>query len=698
MRTTKTRLLGWLLLAVAIDSHALTLGRMRGAALLGQGLDVTVQVQTDPDESASSLCLEADVFHADTRQDPGRVQLTFDAPAAGQPVTVRIVSASAIDEPVVTVYLRAGCAQKTTRRYVLLSDIATELLASVPSRSGQLALVVPPAAPAGTAPLVSPNVAVAQTRAGETSAPPSGAAGVASTKPVAPARKRAASAPRKPAAAKSAAAVVSAPLAPAVSEKLQAGRSAGQSRLKLDPIEVLTERVATLESSTANVPNELAAREAQESQRLKALEDNVKSLVALASKNEASLLDLRTRLQQAESERYSNPLIYVLALLLLASLASIAVLLARRGRAASGTAGNWWNASPAMEKARPPEAMATTGRATVTSGFAPVSAPVPVSVQDSQPTPLEQSRAGGPRSRPAPITQVDVSLVEMSESTFDRLMQSGATHSAVRKAKETQGQPVAGTVLPANGRRLINSDELFDIRQQAEFFVSLGQTDQAVRILENRISESGESSPLAYLDLLKIFHSLGLKADFRQVREDFNLLFNARLPDFAGFGDEGRDLESYPAVMEQIEAVWGTPQAPALLESLVFREQWNSEREVFDTAAFRDLLLLHAVAQAADSLADELVVPVAASIARSVPPARFGPSLPAGAGPTAATDAPLPQLDGVSDVDIDLSDPGLSANNSSAAANTGSLPSALDDLIQFDLPGADAPGAPKRGA
>ena len=60
---TRTRLLGLLLLLLAVfDGHALTLGRMRGAAILSQGLDVSVQVAPDADESVASLCLEADVF------------------------------------------------------------------------------------------------------------------------------------------------------------------------------------------------------------------------------------------------------------------------------------------------------------------------------------------------------------------------------------------------------------------------------------------------------------------------------------------------------------------------------------------------------------------------------------------------------------------------------------------------------------
>ena len=51
MPTTKIRILGLVLLLAALESQALTLGRLRGAAIIGQGLDVSVQVQTDAGES-----------------------------------------------------------------------------------------------------------------------------------------------------------------------------------------------------------------------------------------------------------------------------------------------------------------------------------------------------------------------------------------------------------------------------------------------------------------------------------------------------------------------------------------------------------------------------------------------------------------------------------------------------------------------
>lgn len=115
---------------------------MRGLAVVGQPLEVSVPFQLDAEESASSLCIEADVFHADTCQEPGRFRVTVDAPLQlSQAATVRISSAASVDEAIITVYLKAGCAQKSTRRYVLLADFPSEPV--LPAAPLALPLVVP---------------------------------------------------------------------------------------------------------------------------------------------------------------------------------------------------------------------------------------------------------------------------------------------------------------------------------------------------------------------------------------------------------------------------------------------------------------------------------------------------------------------------------------------------------------------------
>ena len=619
---------GLVLASQTLDGSALTLGRMRGAAIVGQALDVSIPLQLGPDESAGSLCMEADVFHADTRQQPSRVRVTVEPGPQAQAANVRVQSSSYVDEPVVTVYLKAGCGQKVSRRYVMLADFPSEpaspapavTLPQVPAAADAIpaASTAPSAAPAADAaanvPSTTPNPAASATAAVAKPARPAPKARPPTAPKAAVARAPTTRKPApvvavKPTASQAAAAVKEAkpaapgPAAAQVEEKLAVGRDVGQSRLKLDPLVMLAERVATLESSSS-VP---VAEVMRETQRVQSLEDSVKALVALAAKNESNLQDLRTRLAKAESDRVPMGWIYALVALLLACLAAIAYLWSRAS-AASGTRakGDWWSGPRSAALAGTAGAAGAGGADAGYTADEPQDRPGP-SVRGplSAPVPLapvgNQSRF---TSKPAPLMRddsgpdMDVSLVEMSESNFDNLMQSGKAHSALRRGPlpASSGAPATRS-LPLGPARVINSEQLFDIRQQAEFFVSLGQTDQAVRILENQINDSGESSPLVYLDLLKIFHSLSLKTDFRQFREDFNLLFNGKVPEFASFKDEGKSLEDYPQVLAHITALWNTPKVLMVIEGSIFRDPVDEKSVPFELAAFRDLLLLHAVAQ-----------------------------------------------------------------------------------------------------
>lgn len=703
------RSLALLILLAGVQSQALTLGRVQGAALIGRPLVVSIAVQPEAGQRLDSSCFEADVFHGDNKQDPTRVKIRLEPSASGQGNILRVTSDTPVNEPIVTVYLRVGCAQAISRRYVLLADIVSEQAAPVAPRVG----VVPLLLPAPTSNTSSPAVQAAEARApatgSATSSPDAASSGqAAAARPAAGVRQAPAAeaatrrtskiaapkpAPTRPVAAKPApVAAKPAPAKPAAAsagataaeEKTRAGRSAGQSRLRLDPLDLLSERVATLEPVSASAPLETAARDAQ---RLDNLETSVKSLVALAAKNEVSLLELRARLERAQAERYNNPVVYLLLALLLVSLLAIAYLLIRSSRRAQQEpADNWWDGSAGRQafgaRASAPADLPTEASVAYRepdSGLSAISEPSPLSqpigLIPSGPASVQQTQ---PMTQGLPLrhagavpAQVDVSLVEMSESTFDRLMQSGTAHSAVRKSRDDEtasGAAGLGAAAVDGGAvqvRRIDSDELVDVRQRAEFFVSLGQTDKAVQVLEARIAHDRTSCPQAYLDLLKLFHSLGLKADYLHVRDDFTQIFNVQVPEFSDFEDEGRNLEDYPGTVDRLIAVWDRTSVLDVIEHLLYRQDGDTSHQPFDLAGFRDLLTLHAVAQAV----------------------RSGDATDSGAG----RGPYFPSL-GAEQVDIDLSELhvapsrptiGLPASTPVDAAEYGAA--AADNLIDFDL-------------
>lgn len=572
-----------LLLCVAFASQALTLGRISGAALIGQPLNMVVPVQTSPGEDASAACFEAEVFHADARQDPSRVKVAVQPTGQANSLNVRITSAAAIDEPVVTVYLRTLCDQKTTRRYVLLADFPSDVGPAIdPIRVPAVPLVAAPIANLAPA-LVAVPAVIGGLASAEVSAPAPVAQAVAPAKPKPKVVKKIVKKPVNKAPTPKiapAAAVAAAAALPA--------EPSGQPRLTLDSPLLLSEQTDVL--TPAPGPSAEAQRDLL---KIQTLESDVKALLALAAKNEANLLDLRTRLQAAESDRLPNWMVYGLGALVLACLAVIALLL-RRPRPGVPVDNSHWSASVA---AIPPNPEPLKGDP---AGLDPKRITMPGALDTAQPPtparpPVAPVYGFVPSVDDGPVTQVDVSLLEMSESNFDNLMQSGAAHSAIRKPQSPK--PLAAPTGITRESHNLNSSTAFDVRQQAEFFVSLGQTDQAVRILEKHIADSDDPNPHVYLDLLAIFHSLSLKVDFRQFREDFNLLFNGRVPEFAAFKDEGQDLEAYSSALQSISAVWPSAKALTVIESYIFRDPWETGSQPFDLAAFRDLLVLHAVAQ-----------------------------------------------------------------------------------------------------
>lgn len=71
----------------------MSLGRHRGAALIGRPLDIAVPAVLDAQDDTAKLCLEADIFYADNKLDKSRVRVAVEkALPTGPDALIRIRS------------------------------------------------------------------------------------------------------------------------------------------------------------------------------------------------------------------------------------------------------------------------------------------------------------------------------------------------------------------------------------------------------------------------------------------------------------------------------------------------------------------------------------------------------------------------------------------------------------------------------
>ena len=564
----RNTLIGSTLLVAAFGSSALSLGRARGAVVLGQPLDLAVDVRLDSSDDAGSGCFEADVFHGEGQVAPNRVRVIVVAGTQGQDAVVRIRSSAVVDEPVVGVVLRSICSQKASHRYDFLTDFPVE------TRAAAVPTIIPATV---TAQRPAPPPSVDTPMVAATPAP------VAAPRPApirsAPRPAPVVRAPRpapvpKPVVAKEIKEPVAAPklVAPKVETKAEAPNN--KPRLKLESPQTPDDRLVQLKPASdlvltpTNDPqkreaaavawrelNNLPVENLQEKQRLLTLEAEAKTLKALLAKNEA---DFKLRLDKLENTRSDSSLVYSLIGLLLAAIAAAAFFWNRSRQRAQTPSTDWsHHGEPSAEE---------LGRASFLSRPASLTASLP------------------PNTLPGSNQDVD-------ESLFDDLKKLTAVTTV---AKPLVLAPRAN-LTPVRARS-INPDEFLDVQQHADFYVSLGQYDQAIDVLKKTIY-GAEAHPLAYLELLKIYHTLGRQPEYKLQRNAFSSVFNCQVPEFSEFTQEGQTLEGYPAVMRSIESQWGTPQVLDFIEACLFVDSSTSANKPFDLAAYRELLLLYAMAQ-----------------------------------------------------------------------------------------------------
>ncbi|HMN77455.1 MAG TPA: hypothetical protein PKC97_15430 [Burkholderiaceae bacterium] len=572
-RRTFAPVLGALLALAAAQVMASGFGRMTNATVLGQRLDFSVPLQLDGGQKIGPECVTAEVLAGEFRVMPSAVDVAVVPGREAGERLIRVVTDTAIDEPVVTVTVQVGCSSPMTRRFVAFIDPPMQAPARAEAARWQTLATTPaatPVAPPAAARTGSPSDASSMAAASPAPAadvpPPPGprkarrsgtktATAAARPKSQGAARKDSAVAAAKPRPAKA---------SPRVAAAAPSTPVAKGPRLQLDaaPIDVmlaqtqlrLTDSVPSLlpvavaaaqDAASAAAGAEITAQR----ERLAALEASLAKLRADAQATQASLAQLQSQLRESQAQRYANPVVY--ALLAICVLLGAAVVALWRSRAAERRqAAQWW--APAAN------ANATAAAADAAEAM-PRPAPGPVAV---------------------PPEQWDAPESMHGETTASsRLL-----------------EPAAPVPSAAESEREMSVDELIDLEQQADFFVVLGQDDAAIELLTSHLRSSGGTSPLPYLKLLEIYRRLNDREAYERTRDKFNRRFNAHAPDWDADLQQGRALEDYAPVVARLQSLWTSPGlAMRALETSLFRR--DAAASTFELPAYRELLFLYSVAR-----------------------------------------------------------------------------------------------------
>lgn len=568
---------------------------------------MVIPLALDAAEAGGSLCLGADVLQGDTPMLERRVTVSLESGNSPGNSSIRVRTTVPVDEPVVTITVRAGCDMKSTRSYVLLADVPSDVtpgvaIAGAGPSSEAVSTQRRAARPAsrtvggGSGGAASPDgsaTPTARRAAARSSAERENTAQAApqASAPVAPPPRRAAPiVPRAVPAARPTPAAPTRTDSVATGPRLQVealepepARDSGlktTAQLKPPPVEDPARRAAA--AALWGVMNPAAEQAQRETQRNKELEASLAALREQTAQNQRALLELRSELAQARESQFRNPLVYALVAGLLLALIAL-LLLWRANRRAAASA--WWR-----ESVLQPEGEDKSRRLRRHRGL------------------LDEGESeSDPDSEDEPPKKRTLGMTTFGATPFAPL--------APDDGDETGAPPPAARPLEGAAARPVNTEELFDVQQQSDFFLSLGQHDQAIDVLREHIAANPGTSALAYLDLLRIYHSLDRREDYAHLAEEFERAFNADVPPFDKYTDAGKGLEHYRSALARIESQWPAPSTLALIEELIFRKPGVHEDGAFDLTAYQELLLLYA-------LAKEVIEPEP----DAVPPAAVAPA------------------------------------------------------------------------
>ena len=143
-------------------------------------------------------------------------------------------------------------------------------------------------------------------------------------------------------------------------------------------------------------------------------------------------------------------------------------------------------------------------------------------------------------------------------------------------------------------------EEISDVMQEAEFWISLRDSQRAIEVLAPYATTDHPTSPLPWLYLFELYADSNQRTNYDDLHERFQRVFNGKIPTWEELEQQPppvylRGIEDIPHICDKIVALWWTEQSVPYLESLLLDDR-DGNRIGFDLPVYRELMFLIGIA------------------------------------------------------------------------------------------------------
>src|SRR6185312_6017990 len=149
-----------------------------------------------------------------------------------------------------------------------------------------------------------------------------------------------------------------------------------------------------------------------------------------------------------------------------------------------------------------------------------------------------------------------------------------------------------------NPEHFLKVEEISDVMELANVWMAMHDPQKVIELLEPFSGVEQPESPLPWLCLLDVYHSIGDRVKYEAILERIKKLYNVKLApwDVETDAEPPKTLADFPHIVDTVLNLWESADIIPYLDRLM-KDDREGTRQGFDLPVYRDLVRLLTLAK-----------------------------------------------------------------------------------------------------